>query len=332
MSDPELSPDGILQLATGAWGAGILATGVIHSIFTYLEAGATTTQDVATQAALSDRGAQVLLDGLVGLGLVDLSDGTYRNSPEASEFLVERKPAYTGGYVKFTFADSARWAGMPDAVRTGEPQATDTADVIENPFWEQLVPAIAVLSVPSALTAADKLGLAKAGPISILDVGGGSGIFSVLWLGMNPQARSTQIDWSSVNQIARSAAAEHGVGDRFGTVDGDFHTVDFGTNEHDVAIYSHMAHQETPTDNIAVFRKFRKALKPGGTLVINDFVMNDDRTGPSYPLIFNSMMLLQTKHGATWRESDYRGWLQEAGFTDVTFEPTPSPAVLVLAK
>jgi SAM-dependent methyltransferase len=234
--------------------------------------------------------------------------------------------------VKFTFADMGRWAGLPEAVRTGAPLATDTADVTENPFWERLVPAIAVLSVPSALTAADKLNVANAGPISILDVGGGSGIYSIIWLGMNPEARSTQIDWKNVNQIALAAADAQRVGERFHTLDGDFHTADFGTNTHDIAIYSHIAHQETPAANTAVFRKLRNALKPGGTLVINDFIVNDDRTGPPFPLIFHSMMLLQSKHGATWREADYRDWLHEAGFTEVTFVPTPSPATVVLAR
>jgi predicted methyltransferase len=128
--------------------------------------------------------------------------------------------------------------------------------------------------------------LVNAGPISILVVGGGSGIYSIIWLCMNPEARSTQVDWKNVNQIALAAAAEQRIGERFHTLDGDFHTVDFGTNEHDVAIYSHIAHQETPAANTAVFRKLRNALKPGGTLVINDFVVNDDRTGPPFPLIF----------------------------------------------
>src|SRR5829696_6881113 len=118
MGDPQPSPDRILQLATGAWGPGILASGVIHSIFTHLAVGATRMEVVAQRAGLSARGTQVLLDGLVGLGLVDVVDGNYRNSPEAAEFLVEGKPAATGGYVKFTFADMGRWAGMPEAVRT----------------------------------------------------------------------------------------------------------------------------------------------------------------------------------------------------------------------
>jgi ubiquinone/menaquinone biosynthesis C-methylase UbiE len=332
MSGSQPSPEGIMQVATGAWAAGILGAGVIHSVFTHLESGADTNDAVMKTAGLSARGTTALLDGLVGLGLIELIDGKYQNSPEASEFLVQGKPAYTGGFVKFHFADMARWSDMPEVVRTGIAIATDTADVAENPFWEQLVPAIAVLSVPSALTAADKLNLANAGPISILDVGGGSGVYSAIWLDMNPQASSTQIDWKNVNRIAGAFTAEHGAGDRFRTVDGDFHTIDFGTAEHDIGVYSHIAHQETPTANVAVFRKFRRALKPGGTLVINDFVVNDDRSGPRFPLIFNSMMLLQTTHGATWREADYRKWLNEAGFAEVTFQPTPSPATLVFAR
>lgn len=66
MGDPQPSPDKIMQLATGAWGTGILASGVIHSIFTHLGAGATTKEVVAQRAGLSERGTQVLLDGLRG--------------------------------------------------------------------------------------------------------------------------------------------------------------------------------------------------------------------------------------------------------------------------
>src|SRR5207302_7757646 len=107
---------------------------------------------------------------------------------------------------------------------------------------------------------------------------------------------------------------------------------DFGTAEYDIGIYSHMAHQETRADNIEVFEKFRTALKAGGTLVVNDFIANNERSGPPFPLIFNSMMLLQTRFGATWTEDDYTAWLKEAGFTDVGFHPTRSPATLVFAR
>ena len=325
------SPERIMQIATGNWAQSILAASAIHSLFNHLDAGVDTSEQVARAAGLSRRGTQALLDGLVGLGLVESRDGVYRNTPEASAFLVEGKPGYLGGFAKVLLAGGPSRADLPEVARTGVPRTSEPADLPENPFWEQLVPAIAPLSVPSALAAAEHLGLAKAGPLSILDVGGGSGIYSSVWLAMNPQARSTQLDWANVNRIATRLVAEHGVGDRFQTIDGDFHTTDFGTDLYDIAVYSHIAHQESPADNQAVFAKFRQALKPGGTLVVNDFVVEDDRSGPPFPLIFHATMLLQTAQGSTWTRSDYRSWLTEAGFTDVTFQPTASPATLVLA-
>jgi SAM-dependent methyltransferase len=204
-------------------------------------------------------------------------------------------------------------------------------EVADNPHWEELVQAIAAQSVPVAMIAADLLRLAEAGEISILDVGGGSGIYSAIWLGLNPTARSTQLDWGPINAIARRLVAERGAADRFTCIDGDFHTTDFGTAAYDIAVYSHIAHQEGPEDNVAIFAKIRGALKPAGTLVINDYIVDDDRSGPPFPLIFASEMLLKSKQGGTWRRADYHSWLTEAGFEHVSFQPTPSPATLVFA-
>jgi SAM-dependent methyltransferase len=223
-------------------------------------------------------------------------------------------------------------AALPDVVRAGGPVADVTTEVAENPHWEEVVPAIAGQSVPVATIAADVLRLEDAGEISILDVGGGSGIYSAIWLERNPAARATQLDWAPINAIARRLVGERGVGDRFTCVDGDFHTTDFGTAAYDVAVYSHIAHQEGPEENVEVFARLRGALKPGGTLVVCDFIVDDDRGGPPFPLIFASEMLLKSKQGGTWRRADYRAWLTKAGFQDITFHSTPSPATLVFAR
>ena len=331
MKGTEPTPERIMQLVTGGWASGILGAAASHSLFTHLEVGADTADKLAAQAGISERGAQILLDGLVGLGLVELHEGSYRNTAEAAAFLVEGQPACLSGFAKVTLAEMGAWVAFPDVVRAGAPVEA-TTDVPDNPFWEELVPAIAPLSVPAAMIAADMLRLADAGEISILDVGGGSGIYSAIWLGLNPAARSTQLDWAPVNAIARRLVAERGVADRFTCLDGDFHTTDFGTDAYDVAVYSHIAHQEGPQDNVAIFAKFRDALKPGATLVISDFIVDDDRSGPPFPLIFASEMLLNTKQGGTWRRADYRAWLAEAGFHDVSFQPTSSPATLIFAR
>jgi SAM-dependent methyltransferase len=326
------TPDKVMQLMSGSWAASILGAAARHGLFTALEGHPDTADGVAKRAGISLRGAQALLDGLTGLGLLTRSSGKYQNSPEASAFLVKGKPAYLGAMAEVLLDDFGTWQKLPEAVQTGQPTAPHTTDVADNPFWHVLVTAIAPLSFPVAQMAAERLGLAQAGPISWLDVGGGSGVWSAAWLGTNAQATGYQLDWPHVNAIGREYVKRFGVGDRFKTLDGDFHVTEFGSAKYDFAVLSHIAHQEPPAENIAVFRKFRKALKPGGTLVVNDFILDDERNGHPFAMMFGAQMLVATKNGFTWRQSDYRAWLSEAGFKSIEFVPTPTPATMVFAK
>jgi ubiquinone/menaquinone biosynthesis C-methylase UbiE len=321
-----------MQIVTGGWAAAILGSAARFGIFNALENGGGTTETVAQQAGISQRGAQALLDGLTGVGLLTHTDGRYYNTPDASAFLIKGKPSYFGGMAEMFSHELRDWAKLGDAVKTGQPAASITTDVPNNEFWQKLVPAIAALSLPVAQMAAERLGIADAGAVRWLDVGGGSGVWSAVWLQANPRGAAYQLDWPVVNTIAKDFVAGFGVAGRFHAIDGDFHEKDFGDAAYDYAIYAHIAHQETPEDNVAVFRKFRRALKPGGTLVINDFVLADDRTGPAFAMLFASQMLLGTKGGVTWRHSDYRSWLTESGFTSVEIVHTPTPATLVFAK
>lgn len=332
MTDDGPRPDRIMEIANGYWATGLLGVAATHAVFTHLQAGADTAGLLAAATGLPERGAQTLLDGLVGLGLVQRHDGRYRNTAEAAAYLVAGRPADLSGYARLKLGQMSTLATLPEVFRTGGPLTEPMVEVVDNPHWEEVVPAIAAQSVPVAAVAAELLGLAAAGPVSILDLGGGSGIFSAVWLELNPAARATQLDWGPINAIAGRLLKERGVADRFTCVDGDFHTLDLGRGAYDVAVVSHVAHQEGPADNVATFAKVRAALRPGGTLVVCDYVVDDDRAGPAFPLLFAAEMLLKSKKGGTWRQADYRAWLAEAGFGDVSFHPTPSPTTVVLAR
>ena len=327
-----VTPDKVLQLITGGWASAILGSAARHGVFDALEANGGTAESVASTTGISTRGAQALLDGLMGVGLLTLANGHYRNTPQASLFLTKGKPSYLGAMAEVMCGSMPDWATLPDAVKTGEPTASMTADMADNDFWHLLVPAIAPLSFPVAQMAAQRLELAKAGAISWLDVGGGSGVWSAAWLQANPQATGTQLDWPIVNSIAKGFVGRFGVGDRFRTIDGDFHDVDFGEGAYDYAIVGHIAHQESPKDNVAIFRRLHRALKPGGTLVVNDFILDDQRQGQPFAMMFSAQMLLVTKAGSAWQQSDYRTWLREAGFASVDIVPTPTPATVVFAR
>lgn len=327
---PPPTPDRILPITTGGWAACALAAALEHRIFLHVEAGHGTPEALARAAGIAPRGAKAILDAVRGLGLVRREGERDVNEADTAAFLVPGKPGYVGDFALQHFRDLPVWMKLPEAVRTGTPaQRVETAD---NPFWETLVLAIAPLAFPAAQAVAKRLDLAKAGPISILDVGGGAGAWSAVLLGAAPQATSTQVDGGTVNRIARDFVGRFGVGDRFATVDGDFREADFGTARHDLAVYSHIAHQESPQSNVRLFRRLRAALKPGGTLVVNDFILDAKRGGHPFALLFHATMLLNTAQGEAWTEPDYRRWLAEAGFSKVSFEPTPTPSTLVYAS
>src|SRR5258708_7129465 len=136
MTEP--TPEKVMQLITGGWATSVLGAAAHHGIFTVLEGNPATTETVANKAGISPRGAQALLDGLTGLGLLTLSEGRYQNSPEASSFLVKGKPSYLGGMAEVFLQDFATWQSLPEAAKTGVPSAQYTADVADNPFWPVL--------------------------------------------------------------------------------------------------------------------------------------------------------------------------------------------------
>lgn len=324
------NPRRIGQYVVDHLGAMIMATGVQYSIFAHIEQGHSSSEEIAAAADTSVRGTQALLDGLVAIGLLTVSEGRYANTPESSAYLVEGKPDYMGMWVNRISSSDDRRASrteIPSVVKLGRVEFE--RDSFESP---RLAMALAPEALPMAQFAAARLKFSTLPEPRVLDVGGGAGVFSAVFLRANAKARATQIDDPAVNRAAREYVARAGVADRFETIDGDFRYVDFGLESYDVAIFSHVAHLFGPEENASTFGRIRRALKTGGSLLVIDFVIDDSRSGPSMALLFHIEMMLRTATGGVWREGDYRGWLTEAGFGNVAVERSPTGVSLIIAS
>ena len=130
--------------------------------------------------------------------------------------------------------------------------------------------------------------------------------------------------------MTSTVAQRHGVGGRLRTVAGDLLEADFGAGHH-VATIGHILHSEGRERSRQLLRKTFAALAPGGTVVISEFMPNEDRTGPPTPLIFAVNMLLHTAEGDTFTFAEIADWLREAGFANPRLLEAPAPSPLVLA-
>lgn len=306
-------------------------------MFSHLEQHRNSVKSLAANSGMSERTLQALLDGLVAVGAITTQDGvTYANTSAAAEHLVPGKPGYLGTFARIVTGDSdggmRQWSRLPEAIRNGSPVSPETILAPDHPFWKELVRALLPVSREAAGIAADRLSLASAGEFDALDVGGGAAAYASVWLTRALRARLTQIDWAPVNAVARAELEGFGVVDRFITVDGDLHTQDWGHVRYDYVIISNIAHHEPPARNLALCQKARRALKPGGALVVSDFILRDDRTGPAFALRFGAGMVLQTAEGASYREADYRDWLTRAGFAKVEVDTSHALSTLLFAR
>jgi len=146
----------------------------------------------------------------------------------------------------------------------------------------------------------------------------------------SPQVSVTAQDMQGVLDVTKRMASRFNLADRFEYLPGDFHTMDFGTG-FNLATLGHILHMLGIDECRQLLKKAAGALAPKGTVVISEFLVKDDRTGPPMALIFAVNMLAHTDNGDTYSFEQISGWLKEAGLVNIRKIEPGGPVGLVLA-
>jgi cyclopropane fatty-acyl-phospholipid synthase-like methyltransferase len=187
------------------------------------------------------------------------------------------------------------------------------------------------LGWPAASALAEHLRIEETGgEPSVLDIGAGSGVYSIPFALRSKSVRITAVDLPEVLGVTRRIAERYGVGYRLQTIAGDMAKVEFGSG-HRVATLGQILHSQGAADNRALLKKTFDALTPGGTVAIAEFLVDPDRSGPVSSLIFATNMLVNTEGGSTYSFEEIRGWLEYAGFAQIRTLDVPGPSPLILA-
>ena len=318
-----------------AWGyAPTLAieAAVKHGIFDLLDKGPLTADQIARQSETSLRGVNAISDLLVSLHLLQRKGKRLALTPESATFLVSTKPSFFGALFRHVSDQLLpKWLELTEVVRTGRPAAQVNHQQHGEEFFTKFVESLFPLSFPAATALGKHLGIGRAkAPMSVLDIGAGSGVWGISLAKQSPHVRIHAVDWPQVLRVTQRIAGMHGVADRLTTAAGDFFEADFGTG-HRVATIGHILHSEGRERSQRLLKKVHDALAPGGTVAIQEFVPDDDRNGPPGALIFAVNMLVNTEAGDTFTFKEMSGWLRQSGFRNPRLLKVPSVSPLVLA-
>jgi SAM-dependent methyltransferase len=300
----------ISEVSRGFMKSQILMVANAGGVFALLE-DPKSAEEVATGLSWSARGTRMLLDALLALEFVSKSDGRYRNLEIASACLVPGRPGYQGDIINHSLNIWQAWSGLGEAVASGKCAARTQGDRSEKDLRDFILGMknIAVMSAQEMLEAVD-LSPYK----NLLDVGGGPGTYSMIFLNAHPEMRATLFDLPPTVAIAREQVGQAGLNDRFAFIEGDLYKDDFGSG-YDLVLVSNIIHMMSPEATEDLFRKCHEALAPGGMLIVKDFICNNDRSGPPFGLIFALNMLVATEEGGTYTFDEIEQWCANAGFT-----------------
>jgi SAM-dependent methyltransferase len=332
MSEDPVTRERIMQFFFGFAPPLILEAAVRCRFFDVLDAGPQTAAQVAAATGASARGARALLDALVGLEFLTRQGDRYALAPGAETLLVSTKPQFAGGMMRHISRQLIpHWVHLTESILTGKPAIAVNQEGQGSEFFREFVEDLFANNYGAAQALADELKVAEAkGPVNVLDVAAGSGVWSIALAERSQRVRVTVVDWPAVIPVCRKVAARRGLEDHYRYVPGDLLEVDYGTG-YNVATLGHILHSEGERRSRALLKKVSAALAPGGTVAIAELIPNEERTGPPQALIFAVNMLVHTDEGDTFTFGEMSAWLREAGFVDPRKLEVPGPFPLVLA-
>jgi (2Fe-2S) ferredoxin/SAM-dependent methyltransferase len=319
-------PDRLDQMIRGYMPSRCLLTALELDIFTAVGDGASAEQ-IGARVHANARAAGMLLNALVALGLLSKSGDVYKNTPESARFFVQgSKDNHRNGLLHIANIWH-RWSTLTDAVRSGTriPIGRD-----DNPEWtHSFIAAMQRNAKDRAQLVVKALG--TAGVRRILDLGGGSGAYSIAFAKASPDVQCDILDVPEVVPLTAEYVSQAGASAQVGLRPGDMLQDDFGSG-YDIIMLNAICHMFSEEQNRDIFRRAHRALAPKGRLVVQDFILNPDKTGPQHAALFSLNMLVSTDSGASYSETEYTRWMKDAGFTEVSRVNLPGPSGLIVGR
>jgi predicted O-methyltransferase YrrM len=315
-----------------------LLTALELDIFTAVGDGANAEQ-IGEKIHANARAAGMLLNALVALGLLSKSGDDYKNTPESARFFVQSSKDNHRNGLLHTANIWHRWSTLTDAVRSGTRVPTSRDD---NSEWTHNFIAgmqrhakdrapLVVKALGAATTTATSTSNSNShcNVRRILDLGGGSGAYSIAFAQAYSDVQCEILDIPEVVPLTTEYVRQAGVSAQVTLSAGDMLQDDFGSG-YDIIMLNAICHMFSEEQNRAIIHRAHQALAPNGRLVVQDFILNPEKTGPQHAALFSLNMLVSTEAGASYSEPEYTHWMKAAGFTEVCRINLPGPSSLIV--
>lgn len=315
---PRLDTTRLQKIAQAYWESAALMAAVELDVFTAIAHGHDTAPAVAKKIDISERNAERLLTVLAAMTLVERratdNGDRFANAPDVERFLVSDGERYAGPWILFT---KPRWAAFGELSKRLRSRT-------ENRLGAYVDFSVDDARRYHAATYSIGMGAARlfsrsvdlTGRKLLLDLGGGSGAYSIVATEKFPGLKAVVLDLPPVTTVADEYISANKAGDRVRTLPGDFTRTPFPQGVDVVVMASNLPQYEPDLIRLVVGKAFA-ALMPGGEMHLVGETLHDDRKGPLSAALWGLNEAVQASTGVAHTESEVKGYLEGAGFVDV---------------
>ena len=333
--DKRITPEGIMQLGLAFWGSKTLLSAVELDLFSQLADGPVEGAVLAERLGLHERGWRDFFDALVALGMLERQDGQYSNTAESAEFLVRSRPAYVGGMLLMANERLyPSWGGLTEGLKSGKPQnelKTGGEGLFESIYGDPdslrlFLGSMTGLSMGAAKAIAAKF--SWSGYKTFIDVGGAQGCVPVQVALAHSHLTGGNFDLPVVQPVFEEYVAVHGLSDGLTFSAGNFFDDPIPTA--DVLIMGHILHDWDLEEKMTLLKKALDALPDGGSLIVFEALIDDQRAQNAFGLLMSLNMLIETPGGFDYTGADCSEWMRQAGFRSTRVEHLAGPDSMVV--
>ena len=306
------------------WKTCALHTGVKLDVFTIIGSAHASSEEIASKINGDLRGVSALLNALAAMELILKTQGRFSNTDFSKRFLSKDSPDYTGFIIMHHHHLMASWAEMSESVLSGKPNRVSVSNTDKEIERESFLMGMFNLAKETAPIYSKMIDLS--GCARLLDLGGGPGTYAIYFCLNNPGLKAAVFDLPTTRTFAEKTIASFDLSERIRFKEGSYldDTVDIEP-EYDAAWLSHILHGEGPTAAESIVAKAVGALKPGGKILIHEFILDHTLDGPLFPALFALNMLVGTEHGQAYSETQLRGMLKRCGMVNIQRLDVRSP-------
>jgi O-methyltransferase len=252
---------------------------------------------------------------LHALELVEHTDDRFRNAPDVERFLVKGKRSYAAPWIMFAGKDWADWGRLASHLRRrGQPRRLGMYEELTVEAARKYHEATYSVGLGAGRRFAKQVDMSRRK--LLLDLGGGSGAYSIAAALAYPEIRAIVLDLPPVVEVTKEFIARHDLSARVMTAAADF-TRDAFPRGADVVVMASNLPQYAPDVVREVVAKAFESLEPGGEMHLVGEMLNDDRKGPLLAALYALYEAIFDSGGVAHTVGECIGYLRQAGFRDV---------------